>query len=477
MVALMIAQPSNARNCVRDVLVQISFKIAYDSCVYVYKASADSSILLSRTAFEESGSRNYVYTSEAVGNAAEFQTNSSEYSLVRLFSGSLRTVYGELCSVWGLRQGYTLVATTESNEELELPVSEQNTAPSEAKIAPEVAVGVKSLGTLPGGQVDMEAGPPDLPVMYAAEPVVCPYFLLLNVGARYVASYSRSAIVINPLGKYALLLTLVVVPFVFLYNFVVSLLGNTCVFPNSYGAEPWIPGLSCLAEHIYVWGTLLTLTMYLQFLLGCIAMLVAVIGMLYGSLVLRAMASSWVKRYGSLRQSLSQDMDVTEVGGASGDPSALPSNFCALLKTDAFEHYLFMQEYVRQISAVWGPLVLVLVLLSAAIFVYAMYYVIFASELIILPTAGVFLVTLSFPIYCLANANAAIETIRESFVNQCSPTNFEVIGGRELWVSYLAESPAYWTLFGLAITWNTLYSVLGSLLGSALLAFASIFIQ
>ena len=75
-----------------------------------------------------------------------------------------------------------------------------------------------------------------------------------------------------------------------------------------------------------------------------------------------------------------------------------------------------------------------------------------------------------YPVYCLAYANGAIETIRDSFVYQCSPGNYDVIGGRDVWISYLEESPAYWTIFGYALTWNVLYSVIVSIIGSIMFA-------
>lgn len=80
-----------------------------------------------------------------------------------------------------------------------------------------------------------------------------------------------------------------------------------------------------------------------------------------------------------------------------------------------------------------------------------------------------------FPIYCLAYANAAIDTIKLSFQLQCTPTNYEIIGGRDQWINYLSQSPAHWTVFGFAITWNVLYSVIGSIIGSIILGIASIF--
>ena len=80
-----------------------------------------------------------------------------------------------------------------------------------------------------------------------------------------------------------------------------------------------------------------------------------------------------------------------------------------------------------------------------------------------------------YPIYCLAYANGAIETIRNSFVFQSSPSNYDVIGGRDRWIYYLTQSPAFWTIFGFALTWNVLYSVIGSIIGSIMLGVVAVF--
>ena len=138
-----------------------------------------------------------------------------------------------------------------------------------------------------------------------------------------------------------------------------------------------------------------------------------------------------------------------------------------------------LQEFVRQVSEIWSGLIIGLIVLS---FIISGYLIVFSmyllsrgeSAILYFMPAPFFLWLGIFPIYCLAYANGSIDTIQKSFVYQCAPTNYQVIGGRNVWIDYLKQSPAYWTLFDFAITWNVLYGVLGSVAGSILLGAASI---
>ena len=129
---------------------------------------------------------------------------------------------------------------------------------------------------------------------------------------------------------------------------------------------------------------------------------------------------------------------------------------------------------MKQISYLWSPLILSLMAMSLYFIGFCLYAFITEGSSVYSVTGVIFVGMLIYPIYCLAYANGAIETIRDSFVYQCSPGNYDVIGGRDVWIRYLTQSPAYWTLFGYALTWNVLYSVIVSIIGSIMFAVLTI---
>ena len=145
------------------------------------------------------------------------------------------------------------------------------------------------------------------------------------------------------------------------------------------------------------------------------------------------------------------------------------------LKTDAYEHYLFIQAYVKQISDIWSPIILFLGIISILLLmvlvarVWNDSYASGADYIYIGGTFLIFGVVAIFPLSCIAYANGATTTIRDCFRRYSTPTNYDIIGGREAWMEYIEESPAYWTVFGFPLTWGSLYSVIGTFLGSVVI--------
>ena len=56
-----------------------------------------------------------------------------------------------------------------------------------------------------------------------------------------------------------------------------------------------------------------------------------------------------------------------------------------------------------------------------------------------------------------------MNTIVTCFRTGSTPADFDILGGRDVWMGYVNEEPAYWRLFGVAITWGVLYSTIGTL--------------
>jgi hypothetical protein len=301
------------------------------------------------------------------------------------------------------------------------------------------------------------------------------------------------------------------------------------VIPNSFNQAPWFVGLNCTSQYIMAIGSLGNLTIFLNWSIVMCSLLIAVVGMMHGSVIMHNLARNWVRRYAGLRQCRLEDEDhrrkvesqkqtlaAAMAAGAAGSdtvegftiPDDAPVNcdsdaFMSCkrealrvgkldllrldkatyysrsllirgIEADAYENYLFIQEYVKQVSGLWSEIIIFVILLSFMMAAYCTVYTLYFLSRGTFPfvfafSAPVFLFTGLFPVYCLAYANAAIGTIQTSFKMQCTPTNYEVIGGRALWIQYLQESPAYWTLFNFAITWNVLYSIVGSIIGSVAL--------
>lgn len=106
----------------------------------------------------------------------------------------------------------------------------------------------------------------------------CAYFLLLNVGSRFLASHTHIPVEISRIAKYLVLCGVIGVPGMFFCNFAVTVLGYTCAIPNSTGFQPWIIGLNCVTQKIYVYGSLGTFTIYVTWTVSLAVMIVTIVG-------------------------------------------------------------------------------------------------------------------------------------------------------------------------------------------------------
>ena len=142
------------------------------------------------------------------------------------------------------------------------------------------------------------------------------------------------------------------------------------------------------------------------------------------------------------------------------------------IEMDSYEFYLFIQCFVQQVSDVWSPLMLVLFISTIVFYALAverLYSESFSNPIDTFARIWLlvfFFFTSVFPIYCMAYANEAMNTIRDCFHRYSTPNNYNIIGGRDVWINYLEESPAYWTVYGTPLTWGSMYSLIGSIFGS-----------
>lgn len=229
---------------------------------------------------------------------------------------------------------------------------------------------------------------------------------------------------------------------------------------------------------------------------------VAFAALMYGADVARKLADLWIFRYSSIRRVCSRDLtgdgdeEVSETSVANyfadiieeynekftsghrieGEQAATSTaatvenrntketkglkfsvedvvKLLAYFPTDAQECYSFRQEFMQQLTRTWNFFLFVVLIFSATllltnIFGNAWTFQWFVSQFLTLVFDSTYLIV---PLMCLAYANAAANNLR-GVISNSGLTDFDVIGGREMWGAYMAEAPAYWSVMGLPIT-------------------------
>ena len=111
------------------------------------------------------------------------------------------------------------------------------------------------------------------------------------------------------------------------------------------------------------------------------------------------------------------------------------------LERDAFEHYMIIQEYASQLSTNFNCMILTSVIIGfgiIALFIYGLLSP--GSDAPYLMWSWLMVECIFFliyPIHCLAYANEATASIVRCFSQGSAPSDFEVLGGRDLWTDYL----------------------------------------
>ena len=353
----------------------------YNSCVLVHKPTINEDLLTSYTIASEYNKQELVYTEQAIRSSVELYTNVEEYSfmdvLANLFGSIKKEVFGffgygvdymqfvsskkyredekrkeieslgqyrDQMSGMGMNMGKGNSISNISNHNINNSVnnvidtegsftkrrkhnenSNSNTNTNTNQFSNDYDTGNDTNGN---GSRSMSLrsnrqGVHDRLRDHSSVSCQCAYYLLLNIGARYVASISdtsnRVEIALDS-GKWVVGI-LVAVPLLLLFNFATTFLGYTCVCPNSYGFDPWFVGLNCTAEYILVLGTGLTVTLYIVWTMVVVSVLVSIFGMAYGSIIMHKMAQGWVARYKGLRLCKSDDSGsaISEIGLSSAN--------------------------------------------------------------------------------------------------------------------------------------------------------------
>ena len=295
--------------------------------------------------------------------------------------------------------------------------------------------------------------------------------MLLNAGTKILDEYTLHVFEVSGTGRHVINIFMVGIFATFFFSWLEGLSSLNCVF----GGRGYHSSMDCRTQWVYVIISGAGLFQITINTITCMGMLVGVTGVLYGAIIVHGLATCWVERYSTLRKI--QPQVVTKQGSKSlatqntvqiDENSSVRACFLVdTIKTDAYEHYLLLREFVMQASSLWSTSLLMVFLVALTLLVIVGLSITYHHESgIIVELAlfgGFFLFLAVFPIYCLAFANGAVYTIRDSLKHCSCPDDFKVIGGRDEWIAYLDDSPAYWTVFGVAVTWSMLNVYLSSI--------------
>lgn len=132
------------------------------------------------------------------------------------------------------------------------------------------------------------------------------------------------------------------------------------------------------------------------------------------------------------------------------------------IRRDAYERYLFIQNFMQQSSTKWQAFLsaLMVVTLAGLTYFYVTLALLIASGsvhkqiytlCILVIFAGAPLIFIfSYPLSSLAFANIKVSRIRSIFSGAC-PDDFGPFGNMDDWASFMDANPLYWTIYSMPI--------------------------
>jgi hypothetical protein len=149
------------------------------------------------------------------------------------------------------------------------------------------------------------------------------------------------------------------------------------------------------------------------------------------------------------------------------------SSFKAVLERDACEAYLFQFSFMNHIGDRLNLLFAIAFLFAVATIVTQIYITatqdspekafITSQSTLTYPTVLVVTFLYAFPIWCMARANSSVDMMVNMVVGS-GVNDFDVIGGRDVWIDFFSANPCFWRLFGYPLTFNTLGVAIASVL-------------
>jgi hypothetical protein len=322
------------------------------------------------------------------------------------------------------------------------------------------------------------------------------YHELMSVACKYLTRHigkGKHITIHRPVHRWVLLLMLFVLPPYLYVVFYAGTYGYSTYTICSLNIQPICFGLLLFASM-----TLGCLTYFLeQYLFAC-SCIVGLVGLSYGAEIAHQMARLWIKRFDGLRR-LNVELDVSEencekqtnhkgnesVKENTSVDSSSDSNvesdlrlhldrpeevqeLLLLIKQDSFENFLFMREFMSEASHLWSISFTSLALFALYLVILASYRLSDQSNLPSYDVAAVViycitrtLILVILPIHSITHANAYMLKLQDMFCN-CSPKDFSLIGGRDLWLGFLSSAPPLWSIYGVYITYERLIGLLST---------------
>jgi hypothetical protein len=134
---------------------------------------------------------------------------------------------------------------------------------------------------------------------------------------------------------------------------------------------------------------------------------------------------------------------------------------------DAYEHYLMIHEFMYAGSRSWSFAIVAYLFLAVLFIMLFMFGALVSGQRLpiidwfhysMFVSIRVFILTI-YPITLIARTNAYIYALHEQFLIS-APDDFEVIGGRDIWLNYVQKVPALWNVYGLTVTWDRIAGLL-----------------
>ena len=446
-------------DCIAEILILVAEYVGYRTCTSVYKATVKSSLFAGYEPLPTATATRWApvaISSSFGGGEADssppvlmvLRDNDGRVPLTHLLRTYFSFLGAEAGHLFGCGRSNSGVSVAGGHRRQGSELSNQaNAAAADESIVSERALLVE-------GGTDAQLG---------GCTNQCAYYLLLNVGVNLLDRCTLFETSMGHAGAYYIIFFFVYLVVMYTATVLLSVMNMPCVFD----AHNDLPGAySCPAEYLYAAMMLFNIIPSVFSVVLCMGMVVSITGLYYGSMVVHGLATSWVQRYSTLRKYRPLGDAGTDIFIDVGGENISVSDLEARIQTDAYEHYLMLREYVAQLSSLWSGIVLVLLVVGMGLVIFAFFCLIIYSNSALRGTLamfGLFFVVLTqLAISCFAWANSAVDTIRRALRDSSSSSDYAVLGGREEWIAYLEDSPAHWTIYGFAITWNVLYAYASS---------------
>ena len=167
------------------------------------------------------------------------------------------------------------------------------------------------------------------------------------------------------------------------------------------------------------------ITLFLNSFIFLEAVVISLVGLLYGAEISFRMSKSWIARFSDLRK-LHEELQSKEWDDSNMNRQQ-QNEFLKLstkdivphISRDAFEHYLYMRRYMKLAGNIWSGAIVgmfcLMIFLSAtyALALYINHTDLTSQKLayFLFPLISNFLILFVFPLCCIAHANEAVSPL------------------------------------------------------------------